>query len=130
MVCFDTDLLIALIRERDDAVNFLKSLGKAVRLTTTFVSACELYEGAYRSNNPEKELERVEKVLGVLTILMPSAELADSFGKVSGNLENNGQPIGNFDVLIACIAMKNGETLVSRNIKHFDRIQGLKLISW
>jgi predicted nucleic acid-binding protein len=130
MVCLDTDILIALIRERRDAISFLASLDESEPLSTTFVSSCELLEGACLSSDVGKELDRVKKVSAALKILLPTAATAEKFGSLSAELKKNGAPIGNFDVLIACIALEYGETLVSRNVKHFERIKGLKVMSW
>jgi tRNA(fMet)-specific endonuclease VapC len=38
--------------------------------------------------------------------------------------------IGYLDVFIASIAMTNGESLVTRNIRHFERVPGLKVENW
>ena len=130
MVCLDTDILIGLIRERKDAVAFLASLDKNERVTATLVSACELLEGAYLSNDVPKELDRVKKVSAVLKLLLPTASTAEKFGAISAELRKKGEPIGNFDVLIACIAMENNEALVTRNSRHFDRIKGLTVLTW
>ena len=46
------------------------------------------------------------------------------------NLRKNGKTIGDADILIAAIVIKNDGTLVSNNTKHYEGINQLKLINW
>lgn len=46
------------------------------------------------------------------------------------NLKKTGQTIGEFDMLIGCSALAQDMTLVTRNVKHLERIQGLLLENW
>ncbi len=50
------------------------------------------------------------------------------------NLERTGQPIGLADSIIAAIAIQHDLTLVTGNLAHYERIQGLgyslKLDNW
>jgi tRNA(fMet)-specific endonuclease VapC len=45
-------------------------------------------------------------------------------------LEAKGKPIGIEDVWIAATALEHGLTVVTRNLKHFQRIPGLRTESW
>jgi tRNA(fMet)-specific endonuclease VapC len=47
-----------------------------------------------------------------------------------GALEARGLPIGPLDVLIAGTALAHGATLVTRNLREFSRVEGLKLENW
>ena len=39
-------------------------------------------------------------------------------------------PIGDFDLIIACIALEFGEPLATRNATHFETVPGLKIETW
>jgi tRNA(fMet)-specific endonuclease VapC len=60
-----------------------------------------------------------------------AAELA---GRITGDLERNGQPIGRADPIIAAVAIDQGLELVTGNIAHYTRIQQLgyplTLVNW
>ena len=60
-----------------------------------------------------------------------TAELA---GRIAGELERIGQPIGTADPMIAAIALHHGLELVTGNTAHFQRIQQigypLTLANW
>ena len=49
---------------------------------------------------------------------------------IGGHLYSIGQPIGIEDIMIASIALGNGLTVVSANIKHFFRVPDLKSENW
>lgn len=55
---------------------------------------------------------------------------ATRFGIVAAALQAQGSPIGNFDALIAAHAMALDLTLVTNNVKHFNRVRGLKVEDW
>jgi tRNA(fMet)-specific endonuclease VapC len=86
--------------------------------------------GAYRSKTPDRELEKVKKVLSVLKILELSEEVSRKYGELPNSQSLRRSPIGDFDLLIACIALESGEALATRNTEHFARVPGLKLESW
>jgi tRNA(fMet)-specific endonuclease VapC len=49
---------------------------------------------------------------------------------IRAELEKRGTPIGPFDLLIAGIAQSMDMTLVTNNIKEFNRVKKLKLENW
>ncbi len=51
--------------------------------------------------------------------------LNSTFGKLSIELERKGNSIGDFDLLIASIALTHGEPLLTKNAKHFSKVPGL-----
>ncbi|MBR3623778.1 MAG: PIN domain-containing protein [Selenomonadaceae bacterium] len=55
--------------------------------------------------------------------LNTAAKIYDSLRKTGVLIEDN-------DIYIAAIAMVNDCTLVTDNIKHFSRIEGLRLVNW
>ena len=50
--------------------------------------------------------------------------------KVSNALKQIGRPIGTTDELIAGHALSLNATLVTNNLKHFQRVPGLKVEGW
>ena len=55
---------------------------------------------------------------------------ADRFAAVAASLARRGEPIGTFDTLIAAHALSLGLTFVTNNLKHFERVAGLKTENW
>ena len=65
----DTDILIDLLRKKDYAVSLIKKLEDEVELATSAINAFELYRGAYKSRNQEKNLASVKGLLNSLRML-------------------------------------------------------------
>ena len=65
----DTDILIDLLRKKDYAVSLMKKLEDEVELATSAINAFELYRGAYKSQNQEKNLASVKGLLNSLRML-------------------------------------------------------------
>lgn len=93
------------------------------------IGLAELYYGAYNSDNPEKSLTKLEDMLsnlGIETIKLDD-KMAHKFGKLKTKLRKKGRLVDDFDLLIASTALENGLILVTDNLKHFSRIEGLKI---
>ena len=59
MVCLDTSVLVPIIRKEKKVIERLRMEAEnGTDISTTMISLCELYTGAYGSNNPQKELKK------------------------------------------------------------------------
>ena len=65
---------------------------------------------------------------GVDTVLPINAAAAAEFDRLRENKKL--KKIGRADLLIACIALANRATLVTRNLKHFRQVPGLQVENW
>jgi len=128
VVCLDSNLLMGFLRNDPSATVFLAKLPPS-EAKTTIVNACELYEGAFRAQNPEKTLPKIEGFLTHFEILQTEDTAARIFGEIVGALSKRGKRPSDFDALIAAIALAHGEALVTRDA-HFKEIRGLKVIRW
>ena len=50
--------------------------------------------------------------------------------QISALLYQQGRPIEDADILIAAYCVVNGFTLVTNNTRHFERVDGLKIVNW
>ena len=55
---------------------------------------------------------------------------AETYGRIRGDLESRGTPIGAMDLLIAAIGLANNLTVVTHNLREFSRIAGLRTVDW
>jgi tRNA(fMet)-specific endonuclease VapC len=94
-----------------------------VPLSTTPTSALEQYLRAHLSGNPEKNLEAAKKILASLPVLPLDDEAAIIFGALSARLWSEGRRIGDFDEVIAAIALCNDQEIVTRD-GHFREVAG------
>ena len=118
----DTDILIDLLRKKDYAVSLIKRLEDEVELATSAINAFELYRGAYKSQNQEKNLASVKGLLNSLRMLNTDEDSMEIAGNITASLERNGNMIGIRDLLIASIALVNGFGVLTNNVRHFDRL--------
>jgi len=131
MVCLDTSILVALIRKDQAAIDGLTAEAeRGGTVSTTVVNLCELYSGAYGSKNPQKELAKVQDLVSNLGILELDAGAAKRYGELVNDATLKRATIGDFDLIIASIALERGEKLVTRDVKHFGRVPGLATEQW
>ena len=132
MVVIDSDLIIKYLRKKPKyAVEYLNNLfDKEERLKTTIFNYAELLEGAYLTNNVPKNLRYIEDFLAKFEILSFQLPDANLFSQIHAQLLKSGNPVGDMDVLIASIVLNQGETLITRNTKHFSKIPLLKIKDW
>lgn len=128
-VALDTDILIDLLRGQAETVKKLRALEDSNTLqTTTTVNAFELHYGAWKTDNPPRNLQAVETLLSRLTLLDFTPEAAATAGKILASLEMEGSTIGLRDAFIAATVLEHGATLYTRNTRHFSRVPNLRLL--
>ena len=129
---FDTNALSEVFRRRPNP-GFARWLGElpSDRQFTSSVVVAELYVAAYRARGSEKWLRRIrEAILPVVKVIHFDLDCAHVCGRIQADLMDRGVPIESADVLIAATAIRYRLTLVSANVRHFDRIPDLKLLTF
>ena len=94
------------------------------------VVKAELYFGAMKSANPERNFALQQAFLNQFVSLPFDDLAATTFGTVRSQLESRGTPIGAYDLQIAAIALANNLTLVTHNTQEFERVEGLRIEDW
>ncbi|WP_018258673.1 PIN domain-containing protein [Halomicrobium katesii] len=94
------------------------------------VTVLELYEGVARSRTPETKRERILEILETKHIVSADHTVMRKAGKLSGELINDGERIEREDCIIAATTLLNDEPVLTRNTKHFGRIDGLEIQSY
>jgi len=128
----DTNVISELFKKRPSP-KVLESVRstRGQDLATSVLCVVELRYGASRHRKGEAIWERISShVLSRIRILPLGWQEAVRAGDILGALERRGEPIGIEDVLIAATALEHGLTVVTRNSKHFSRIEGLLAESW
>ena len=125
----DTNICIYVIKNRPARLrerfnNF------ADQLCISVITLAELIYGAEKSARPHENLTVVEQFCARLDI-PPFAERAASHcGQLWAEVERAGQPIGIHDVMIGGHARSEGLTVVTNNVRKFQRMPGLRLANW
>ena len=131
MAILDTDCLVGLIRGHPDALRKLAVLSSRRELVaTTAVNVAELFRGAHLASDSARALSRVRAVLGPLPILPLDGPAGEEYGRIVADLERRRSPVGHMDFMVGAISRLAGETVITRNARHFSRISGLSVESW
>ncbi len=95
----------------------------------TVINIYEILRGFKWRNNKQKEVHfnKFLKNVAIFTIDDGATNIASS---IYANLRKTGKTIGDADILIAAIVMKNKGILISNNVKHYENIEGLVLVNW
>lgn len=127
----DTNILIYLMKNRPLSVaEKVAQLMPQDQLVMSFVTYAELLKGANGSANPEKALEKINKITQRISVVYPINGICEYYGKWANNLKLQGTPIGNNDLWIACHALAINAVLVTHNVKEFQRVGGLNWEDW
>lgn len=134
MTHLDTSYLIDLLRENGrgiegPATRALEELSED-ELGVSVHVACELHAGAAQSADPQREHGRVEALLSALWRAEPGEAFPIAYGRTLAKLRRRGETVSTMDLLIATAALVDGAALVTRNVRDFERIPGLTVISY
>ena len=125
----DSNLCIACLCRRPWALKALES----VPLASVAVSALtvgKLVLGTHLSDHPGQERVKVEAFLRPIQVIPFGRDEAFQWANSDSQLRKQGNRIKVEDAMIAATALALGMTLVSGNIKHFERVKGLKVVDW
>lgn len=127
----DTNILIYLMKNKPLAVaERVAKLTSQDQLVMSFVTYAELFKGANRSNNPPQALAKIAQIIQRIAVLYPDNKTCEFYGVWSNKLKQQGTPIGNNDLWIACHALACNAVLVTHNVKEFKRIDSLNWQDW
>ena len=123
----DSTAIVDLLRGNHEIINKLRALEKTnTPIDTTSVSVFEIWKGTSAISSKE-EIDKIIYMLESISTLPLDAISAKEAGLIHARLKSTGMEVAPEDCMIAGIAKVNNETLVTRNIKLFSRINGLKI---
>lgn len=133
MYLLDTDIISHVLR-RSPPLHLIARIA-ATPLEAQFTSAItlgELYYGAYRlGKSASGLLGRLDQLLADERVVLPfDMAAARRYGELRADLEGRGTPIGDADLRIAAIALDRGLTVVTGNVRHFQRVPELTVENW
>ena len=87
----------------------------------------EVYERAFDYANPQQHLTSFRHFLGSYRLLGLDDPIMERFAETRAFLRKRGQGLADFDLLIAATALRHDLTLLTFNLRHFERVPDLKL---
>ena len=137
MLVLDTDHLVELDRGSAVGIALQQKLENANDvIATTIISAEEQFRGwlaqIHRQREPHRQIEAYERLhrridfFAAWNVLPWDVASANFFQELHGQRVR----IGTMDLKIASIALARGATLLSRNLRDFQKVPGLRIEDW
>ncbi len=129
---------MAFLVDTDRAVDYLRGVSAVAErvaelaadgLGLSIISLAELYEGVYYSPDPEASSGALARFLRIVQVLPIDEAMCRIFARERGRLRAAGASIGDLDLLIGATALRHGLTLLTNNRRHFERLEGLGIVS-
>ena len=116
----ETDRIVDWLNGQADARELLSTLSSE-GLWTSLISYGEIYEGIHYGRDPSARLNALRRFLRVAPLISLVESIMERFARERGFLRRQGTPIADMDLLIAATALEHGLTLVTRNLRHYQR---------
>ena len=126
----DTNICIYLIKKKPPEVLQRFNTVEVGEIGVSSITVAELEFGVQKSQFPEKNHQALTQFLLPLLVLDFDKSAAVIYGNIRAGLEKQGKPIGSLDTLIAAHALSLDATLITNNLKEFERVPNLKLENW
>jgi len=123
----DTDVLIDGLQRRVSTVELLHTLAPH-GVAITIISVGEIYEGAFATTDAARHMANARTFVQDFVVLGLTDNVMEVFAREPAALRRSGQRIADMDMLIGATAVSYDLELVTRNERHFRRINGLRLL--
>jgi len=123
----DTDWVIDYFNDREPNSSRIEEL-RNEGMGISIISLAELYEGICNSRDPESSEKMLIGFMSGVSVIEIDKGICRIFGDLRGKLRKKGSLIGDFDLIIASTALHHGIILCTNNRKHYERIEGLKML--
>ncbi len=136
MMLLDTDILTLLFQGHAQVSHRMRAMEEDV--ATTVVTWIEVlkgrFEAIFKAADPQQLLQAQERLqhsqqqLATLPVISIDASAGKEFERLLRNKKL--KKIGWGDLLIASITLAHNATLVTRNLRDFQQVPGLKTENW
>jgi len=126
----DTNICSYVLRSRPPSVKACFDEAGDGSLAISTVVLAELCYGAARHPQAVAIRREIADLVSRLAVLPWDEAAAKDYGALQATLEKAGTPLGAMDMMIAAHARSVGLTLVSNDVRHFDRVEGLSVANW
>ncbi|MGQ0736500.1 MAG: type II toxin-antitoxin system VapC family toxin [Acidobacteriota bacterium] len=135
MIHLDSSFLIDLLRETTrerpgPAFDLVESLDATELLAVSVHVVCELRAGAELSRHALREHKALDEVLSGLLVVYPDGRFAARYARLLAATARGGRPVAALDLFIAAAATLDDAPLVTRNVKDFSRVPGLRVLKY
>ncbi len=123
----DTDSFIFLLKSNVGLQAKVQQIGPSA-ISLSVITVAEALHGAFYANNPVSELQLTRGLLNQFRVIDVNQAIAEKCGQIRATLWQSGQRLEDFDLLIGSTAIVEQRTLVTNNLKHFNRLSAFGLV--
>ena len=95
----------------------------------SIISLAELYEGVFGAADPQGDESALQDFLADVEVVPLDPTVCRIFAEERRKLRTAGTLVSDFDLLIGSTAIRHNLTLLTNNRRHFERLQGLSIVS-
>jgi tRNA(fMet)-specific endonuclease VapC len=135
VIHLDTSFVVDLLRETSrgrpgGALDWLEAADQAECLAISVHAVCELRCGAELARQPVREHEVLDEILSGVLIVHPDDRFATQYARLLAALVHPSRPVATMDLLIATAALLDDAPIVTRNVRDFARVPGVRVIRY
>jgi tRNA(fMet)-specific endonuclease VapC len=129
MICLDSDAIIDYLNGKKDAIDAVEKYSD--ELVTTEINVFEVFYGIYAKKDYKDEESIASNFFNSVNVLGCNKGSGKLGAEILALLNRKGMTIEQNDCLIASIILKNGfNRILTKNKKHFDRIENMKVVEY
>jgi tRNA(fMet)-specific endonuclease VapC len=128
----DTSVFVAIERSGEAPESLLQELEEE-SVAISAITASELLHGVHRADGAVRRGKRerfVDTIFGAMPVLPFTLEVARIHSRIWADLQRRGELIGANDLIIAATALAHDMSVLTRNQRHFGKIETLRVASW
>lgn len=126
----DTNICIYIAKHNPPAVRERFARHSAAELAMSVITLGELRFGAEKSQARERALTVIRQLESLIQVAPLREEVGEHYGQIRAELQAKGLAIGNNDLWLAAHARSAGWTIVTNNVREFERVPGLQVENW
>ena len=132
----DSSAVIAAERRKESITDFVESILRAhgpLDLSLSPVSVAELVHGVFRARTPAASQRRrlyIEELVSLVPVHPVTKQTGWLVGQIQGQEAAKGNMLPFNDLMIAAAAIEQGYAVLTGNVRHFQMIPGLRVISF
>ncbi|BBL76915.1 type II toxin-antitoxin system VapC family toxin [Methylomagnum ishizawai] len=130
MIMLDTNICVYVLKKHP--LYLLEKFNQAGEIHLSVIVYAELCSGVTLSPThlqPARQ-HQLQEFAALTTLHEWDEQAAVCYAQIRADLKMKGTPIGNMDMLIAAHALSLDATLITNNLREFERVQNLMLENW
>jgi predicted nucleic acid-binding protein len=132
----DSSAVISAERKHQTVQQFIEAIlltHGPLDLSLSPVTVAELVHGIYRAKTPDagrRRREYIQELVSLIPVHPATNRTGWLVGEIEGQEAANGNVLPFNDLMIAAAAIEQGYAVLTGNVRHFQRVPGLRVISF